>query len=396
MTALWDAARREEPLEEPGPADGGPDADFLDDEDLGDAGLLGEKVAARVESLRRKLSPRRAGNPAPQRTLLLRAVAREIEMAHKDAGKGDLGDYTGTALTWRVANLVLPEALTETQLNLARHGVKEPMTPIGDGSYPLPSERFIVAHSLTWAEARQYRPFAEFRIADNPVLARKDFGLLWVAIWIITFERVKLPGHPLESPLPQSQLDAAAKMLALAVGTRRRRTGRSAVLLANGARAGHAAAMRAGTWNLEWAAREPVERERQAEVLAALRPDVWVLTEARADVLPEGWASTSSAPIPLGRKDGGCFAVLGAPHLEPVAVAELPTGAGAVITTHGQRWLVLGVCMPWRNDAPPLPPGAASGAVVRAGPVAVGARQPGPSPPAPIRARRTRPGSARR
>lgn len=121
--------------------------------------------------------------------------------------------------------------------------------------------------------------------------------------------------------------------------------------------------MRAGTWNLEWAARGPAERERQADVLAALRPDVWVLTEARADVLPQGWASASSEPIPLDRKDGGCFAVVGAPHLEPVDVPNLPTGAGGVVTTHGERWLVLGVCMPWRNNAPPLPPGAAPGAV---------------------------------
>lgn len=217
MTALWDAARREQPMEEPDLAGGGPGADFPDDGDLGDAGLLGEKVAARVESLRRQLSPRRAGSPSPRRTLLLRAVAREIELAHKDAGKGDLGDYTGTALTWRIADLVLPGALAEVQRNLARHGVEEPMTPIGDGAYPLPSERFVVAHSLTWAEAKQYRPFAELRLADNPVLARTDFGLLWVAIWIITFERRKLPGHPLQSPLPQSQIDAAARMLALAV-----------------------------------------------------------------------------------------------------------------------------------------------------------------------------------
>ena len=215
MTALWDAARGVQPLEEPSLADGGPAAGLLDDEGLGDTGLLGEKVAARVESLRRQLSRRRVGTAARQSTALLRAVTREIELAYKGGhGKeGDLGDYAGTALTWRVADLVVPEALSETQRNLARHGVEERMTPIGDGSYPLPSERFVVAHSLTWAEAEQYRPFAELRIKANSVLSRKDFGLLWVAIWIVTFERVKLRDHPLESPLPQSQLDAAANML---------------------------------------------------------------------------------------------------------------------------------------------------------------------------------------
>lgn len=121
--------------------------------------------------------------------------------------------------------------------------------------------------------------------------------------------------------------------------------------------------MRAGTWNLEWAERGPMERQAQAQVLVELNVDLWVLTEARADVLPEGWASAASAPIPLDNKDGGCFAVIGAQHLERVVVPELPTGAAAVVSTAGQRWLVLGVCMPWRNNAPPLPPQAAPGAV---------------------------------
>lgn len=87
-----------------------------------------------------------------------------------------------------------------------------------------------------------------------------------------------------------------------------------------------------------------------------------VLTEARAEVLPDGWSCASSVSIPLSQKDGGCFAVIGAPQLHRVAVPELPTGAAALVNIAGQCWLVVGVCMPWRNNAPPLPSRAAPGA----------------------------------
>lgn len=126
--------------------------------------------------------------------------------------------------------------------------------------------------------------------------------------------------------------------------------------------------MRVGTWNLEWAERSRLDRLRQAEELAGARADVWVLTEARPDVLPEGWQSTASANIPptegigAGHRDWGCFAVVGAPELQSLAVPELPTGACALVSIDGEDWLVLGVCMPWRMGVPPLPPNAAPGA----------------------------------
>jgi hypothetical protein len=124
---------------------------------------------------------------------------------------------------------------------------------------------------------------------------------------------------------------------------------------------------RIGTWNLEWAGQARV-RPQQAEVIAQAAAHVWVLTEARPDVLPHGWYSATSADIPSAAKDdrsaadAGCFAVVGAPELERVAVPELPTAACALVPIAGQIWLVLGVCMPWRRGRPPLPESTAPGA----------------------------------
>lgn len=212
MTAMWEAAKRDPALSPEPPAE-----DFLVEDPLDTAGLLGEQVAAQARSLRRELSPRRRLSSSARRaTPLLRAVRREIELAHPDrtADDRDLQDYVAIALTWRVVDLVLPEALTDTHRNLARHGVAESMTPVGDGVYPLPSERLVVAKTLTKAEAEQYLPFAEGRIKENPVLRTSDFGLLWVLTWIVAYERVKISGGAIQAPLPQSQLDRAQAMLA--------------------------------------------------------------------------------------------------------------------------------------------------------------------------------------
>ena len=125
--------------------------------------------------------------------------------------------------------------------------------------------------------------------------------------------------------------------------------------------------VRVATWNLDWA-KHVRARPQQADVIARAAADVWVLTEARPSVLSGGWASAASAEIPpaAGRgrpaRDAGCFAVVGAPALEEVAVPGLPTAACALVPIAGETWLVVGVCMPWRRDAPPLPEGAAPGA----------------------------------
>lgn len=187
-----------------------------EDDIVDHAGLVGEAAARRVESLRRALSPRRMHNQNRRATTLENVVRREIELAHAGGSvtKEQLEDYVSNALTWRVVDLVRPETLTEAHRNLARHGVEEPLTPIGDGAYPLPSERLLVAQSLTPAEAEQYRPFAHGRIEENSALGKEDFGLLWVVIWIVAYERVKMRGRPLDLPLPQAQLDRAAHLLA--------------------------------------------------------------------------------------------------------------------------------------------------------------------------------------
>lgn len=144
-----------------------------------------------------------------------RAVQKEIELAHPECGsKDDLREYADRALTWRMVDLVEPERLEQTHKNLARHGVEEPMWPIGgEGAYPLPSERLVVAQSLTWMEAELYRPFARLRIAENSALVKKEFGLLSVTIWIVAAERLKTRPYHLKLPLPQSQLDLAAAFL---------------------------------------------------------------------------------------------------------------------------------------------------------------------------------------
>lgn len=102
-------------------------------------------------------------------------------------------------------------------------------------------------------------------------------------------------------------------------------------------------------------------------MLAGAAADVWVLTEARPGVLPAAGRARSGADLPSAAnsrsaRDAGCFALIGPPELERVAVPELPTAACALVPVAGQIWLVLGACMPWRRDAPPLPEGAAPGA----------------------------------
>jgi hypothetical protein len=120
--------------------------------------------------------------------------------------------------------------------------------------------------------------------------------------------------------------------------------------------------LRVATWNIDWARRARVHAQ-QAEVIARAAADVWVLTEARADVLPPRWASATSAMIPTANsnstEDAGFFAIVGAPELRCVDVPELPTAAAALVPIAGQRWLVLGVFVPWRRNVPPLPEGAA-------------------------------------
>jgi len=186
-----------------------------DESEFDATGLLGESVAQVLESLRRPMSPARRRNAHRRSSLLERVVEAEIAWAHRESGLSpeQLTEYAGSALTWRLVDFVDPQVLTKSEQNLARHGVAETMAPEGGGAYPLPSERLVVAQSLTLAEAEQYRGFALGRIEMNSALGNDDFGLLWVVTWIVAYERRKIAPRHLDRPLPQSQLDAAAALL---------------------------------------------------------------------------------------------------------------------------------------------------------------------------------------
>lgn len=150
------------------------------------------------------------------------AVRNEITKAHSGRGVSgaELQELVGHALTWRMVDLVEPEALEDEHKNLARHGVETCMKPEGDGAYPLPSERELVAQTLTWDEAACYRPFAEARVRENRALTQKSgktgprFGLLYVTTWIVAYERLKVSPSRMKAPLPPSKLDEAADFLA--------------------------------------------------------------------------------------------------------------------------------------------------------------------------------------
>lgn len=117
--------------------------------------------------------------------------------------------------------------------------------------------------------------------------------------------------------------------------------------------------MRLATWNLDSSRASARTAERQRHHVERVGADVWVLTEASASSTPAGHAAVPSAVVPGGTQH---FAVLTAQAVRPLAVAEVPTAAAGVATVGGQDWLVVGVCMPWRRDAPPLPTGAAPAA----------------------------------
>ena len=99
------------------------------------------------------------------------------------------------------------------------------------------------------------------------------------------------------------------------------------------------------------------DREQQQRI-SGMNADVLVLTEARIGAIPHGYKRATSAFIPTDGSDA-LFAVVAAAELESVPVPELPTAAAALVTHNAQTWLVVGICMPWRRDAPPLPPDAA-------------------------------------
>jgi hypothetical protein len=112
------------------------------------------------------------------------------------------------------------------------------------------------------------------------------------------------------------------------------------------------------TWNLEGVDGESPKGRGQRQRISEMNADVLVLTEAGTSAIPDGYKVATSTSIPIDGSNAH-FAIVAAGELKSVQVPELPTAAAALVTHKAQTWLVLGICMPWRKDAPPLPPDAA-------------------------------------
>jgi hypothetical protein len=120
-----------------------------------------------------------------------RLVRDEVAMAHPGATERQIREFADRALTWRMVDLAMPARLNETHRNLARHGVEEPMPVLSDvGVFPLPSERLVVAQTISWAEAELYRQFAFLRLEEDPRLEAQ--GAFTIMTWIVTAEQSHL------------------------------------------------------------------------------------------------------------------------------------------------------------------------------------------------------------
>lgn len=142
-------------------------------------------------------------------SLLPRAVQREvraeIDLAHPSAGAHQRRELADRALTWRAVDLHVPARMTEQQQHLARHGTEEPMSVLSDlGVLPLPSERIVVAKTLTWAEAEVFRELVWLIGREDPrVHERLAFDQM---LWLVTARRRNEQPDQLDLPLPQDDL----------------------------------------------------------------------------------------------------------------------------------------------------------------------------------------------
>jgi hypothetical protein len=157
----------------------------------------------------------RAAEKLPR--ILKAAVKNEMVLAHgSTASRAEIEEHCERALTWRMVDFAMPAhertRLTNKERNLARHGIEESMLGLGGpGVLPLPSERAMIAETLTWAEAEVYRSFAALRIQENPAL--KKLGLFTVMTWIVASERVNTPPHDLTIAVADSHLAEVKGML---------------------------------------------------------------------------------------------------------------------------------------------------------------------------------------
>lgn len=140
-------------------------------------------------------------------------VREEVALAHPHAKLAEVREFLDRAMTWRLVDLNVPGRMNDRQRNLARHGSPEPMPVLGGpGVFALPSERLVVAKTLSWAEADTYREFGYLRLEENPELAAVG-GPFVVMSWIVTAERRNAQPDELDLPLPQEHLEQARLFL---------------------------------------------------------------------------------------------------------------------------------------------------------------------------------------
>lgn len=119
--------------------------------------------------------------------------------------------------------------------------------------------------------------------------------------------------------------------------------------------------MRVATWNLQHDSVNADRRRSQHKKVLEVDADVWVLTEAETGLVPVGYEHATSEPIP-GSGPPVHFTILATKSLERLPLPEVPTGVAGLFNLGDEAWLVVGICMPWRLGAPPLPASAAPGA----------------------------------
>jgi endonuclease/exonuclease/phosphatase family metal-dependent hydrolase len=115
--------------------------------------------------------------------------------------------------------------------------------------------------------------------------------------------------------------------------------------------------MRVATWNLQCARPGYGARSQRLQAaLAAVAPDVWVLTESHPDFVPApGYVRRAVSAEAPDRSGGGRWVVIWARTeiaAEPLAVAREPERAAAVRIRRpgGRELVVFGTVLPWRGD----------------------------------------------
>lgn len=112
-----------------------------------------------------------------------------------------------------------------------------------------------------------------------------------------------------------------------------------------------------GTWNLEWATPKTKAGSRISEIIRRLDPDIFVVTEGCADLLPPtGYVIDGGTDWGYEIRDDRHRKVLVWSKntwsaVDQIGSSELPPGrfvAGTTQTPHGDV-RVIGVCIPWQS-----------------------------------------------